>query len=179
MGLLSSYNDLDNFWIQNPQLAIDPEFREVYNQDKSKQKHQSSRLMYGLFFLIDPSEDNKFYNLTEADKKYLIAQEIFVNKEFDWESDSIKTLIKRIEDYALTPAKRSLRNWKKKLEERDEMLSSIAYTLENAAELDKILAQTDKLYSQYERVAKALAIENQEAKVRGGRQLSLSDKGEI
>jgi hypothetical protein len=88
-------------------------------------------------------------------------------------------LIKRIEDYALTPAKRSLRNWKKKLEERDEMLSSIAYTLENAAELDKILAQTDKLYSQYERVAKALAIENQEAKVRGGRQLSLSDKGEI
>ena len=179
MGLLSSYTDLDNFWIQNPQLALSPEFRLIYNEDKSRHKQQSSRLMYGLFFLVDPSEDNKFYNLTESDKKYLIAQEIFNAKEFNWEEESIKSLIKIVEDYTLTPAKRSLRNWKKKLEERDEMLASYPYTLDNAAELDKILAQTDKLYSQYERVAKALAVENQENKVRGGRQLSLSDKGEI
>jgi hypothetical protein len=179
MSLLASYTDLDNFWVLHPQLSLDARFRTVHEEDKSKHKTHSSRLMYGLVFLVDPSPENKFYNLTEVDKKYLIAQEIFGNKEFNWEDEKIEALIRHIEDFVLTPAKRSLRNWKKKLEERDQMLAEIKYSLENATELDKILAQTDKLYSQYERVAKALEVENQESKVRGGRQLSLSDKGEI
>lgn len=179
MRLLSNYNSLKDFWLENPQLMIHPTIREFYSSDNSKKKIDSSRLMYGISFLCDLSEDNKYSNYTMSDRKYLIAEEIFGNKEFDWEDDRIKELIEVIDDLCSTPLQRSLKNWKNKLEERDAFLAETPYTLENAEKLDKILAQTDKLFSQYERIVKNLSKEEKQPEGRGKQELSLSDRDEI
>lgn len=179
MRLLNNYVDPKSFWDLNPLLKLHPTLKEVYEQDKSRNKQDSSRLCYGLAILVDQSEENKFRNYPEEDKKFLIAEQLFGNKDFDWSTPEVVKLIEVFDDMLLSPAKRSLRNWKIKLEERDAFLGATKYSLQNAAELDKILAQTDKLYSQYERVLKALEADKQEPSARGAKQLSLSDQNKI
>lgn len=176
---LASYTDLSSFWDKNPQMMLEPLFKDIYTSDKSKGKVDSSRLMYGLCFLVDPSEDNKYRNYSIDDKKFLISTEIFGNKEFNWEDPKFQSIIGSFEKILLTPLRRSLKNWRVKLEERDAFLANTKYDIDNAEKLDKILAQTDKLFSQYERIAKALEGEKSETKSRGNKKLSLSDEGEI
>ena len=179
MNLLTSYKESGDFWRQNPQLTLHPDLQEFYKSDKSKGKQLSSRLMYAVVFVCDTSEENKFSNYPIKDRKFLVSQEIIGNAKFNWEEEKIVILIKAIEGLLLTPLRRSANNWRKKLEERDAFLASTPYTMENAQELDKILSSTDKLYSQYERIMKSLAKEEQETQSRGNQQLSLSDKDEI
>lgn len=179
MRLLNNYTDPRLFWEANPLLKLHPYLKQVYDSDTSKNKQDSSRLCYGLALLIDQSDDNKFKNYPEEDRKFLIAEQLFGNKDFDWTDPRVVELIKLFDEMLLSPARRSLRNWKIKMEERDAFLASVKYDISNATELDKILVQTDKLYQQYERCVKALEAEKGEAVARGAKQLSLSDQNRI
>lgn len=175
MGILATFETQSNFWKLNPQLTII--FNELYSSDKSKDKVKSSQLMWAIALLLDPSDENQFRNYPIEDRKILIAEDFLKEEKFNW--DIHKELINKFTVTQLSLAEKSLNNWYAKLQERDELIANTPYTLDNSTDLDKMLANTDKLYSQYERVKKDYEKEKLTETNKGGSVASLSDKGLI
>jgi hypothetical protein len=86
-NLVSNSDIESNFWQQNPAALTIPEFKEKYDQDKSKQKIDSSKMMWCLFMLRDQTSLNKLRNMSVADK---IAELTVTYYDGDWKE--IETL---------------------------------------------------------------------------------------
>jgi len=66
--------------------------------------------------------------------------------------------------------------WKKKIDERNELVNSIEYTLENFETVDKLITNTDKVFKQYQTVKAEVEKQDEAAMTtEGGSVLSLSD----
>lgn len=176
----------DNFWILNPELKIPQAFNELYSSDKSKDKEDSSKLLWGVFLLIDT--DSKFANLPESDRKELIEKDYFKVNKFDWKT--LKSQVKLYETLLLTPAKRALKVWNDKMDERSDFLKSTKYDIGTpndrgqlvggtAEIIDKMMSNTKKLFDDYQRVIKDLEEEKTREKSKGNRKTSLTDSGQI
>ena len=183
---LENYNENNNFWEFNPQYKVI--FKDLYSKDKSKNKDKTSTLMWGLLLYVHPKSD--FYNL--PDKEELIAKDIFKDSKFKWE-DYTDT-IKKIKDITLSQAEKSLVVWDETLKKRDKFIHSQEFTLDTyiedpetgrqkllkgtADQLDKMLANTVKLYDEYTKILKQLT-EEEQTKGKGGNPISLMDAGII
>ncbi len=177
MGLLNSYDHHANFWKINPQLIIPAPLAELYNADKSKEKQNSSQIMWAICFLVDQSEDNKFKDFPEEDRKKLLVEDFLKIPTFKFQD--YQPILDWVETALLSSAERALIAWRKKLEEREKFIMNTEYTLDSADSLDKIIANTDKLFSQLERIEKQYTKEQLEAKDKGGAVASASDRGLI
>lgn len=174
MSLLTNFDTNSNFWKLNPQLTIPKPLNDLYSKDKSKGKEDSSLLMWAICLLIDPSDENKFNKFPEEDRKELIKADFLKDPKFKFEQ--YQSIIDWYKEGMLTQAERSLLNWHKKLQERDKFIADTTYDLDTASELDKVMANTDKLYSQYERIVKQYEKEKTESRNRGNKKASLSDQ---
>lgn len=179
--VIGSYKEGANFWEYNPQYKII--MSDVYSSDKSKNKEKSSLMMWAIFFLIHPRSE--FYNL--PDKHTILARDFIKDNSFKWEKH--KDTIERVEEISLTQAEKSLVNWDMTLRKRDEFIHGQEFTLDNynddgrlqkgtADQLDKMLANTNKLYQEYFKILKELKNE-EDSRGKGNRPKSLSDSGEI
>lgn len=70
----------DNFWLFNPEMKIPEVFASLYKSDKSKNKEDSSRLMWGIYLIYH--RKSKFYNLPLEDKERLVAKDYLKNEKF-------------------------------------------------------------------------------------------------
>lgn len=177
MSLLTTFDSDANFWKLNPQLLIPEPLAKLYKEDKSKEKIDSSKIMWAICFLLDPSEDNKFRGFPEEDRKELIITDFIQDSKFKFEN--YQKIIDWYTENRLTKVERELLNWRNKLEERSKFIADTSYSIETADALDKIMANTDKLFNQLERVEKQYQKEQIESKDKGGKEASLSDKGMI
>lgn len=158
-----------NFWKEFPDFKLVKEFGSVYSKDKSREKVDSSHLMWAIHLCYHP--DSVFYNI--PNKQELITKD-FYKKELDW--DKIKYLTDIYVETTLSEAHRSLIMWEKQMNKRRAFLDDTEYSLDNAKELDVMAAQTFKLYQEYDRIKKLL---KEESTKDNGRPQSLSDTGEI
>lgn len=168
---------IPNYWEIDNQLALAGEFKKLYSEDKSKNKQDSSLIMWAVCFYTHP--ESRFLNFSTKEKRSLIETDI-VRKELNW--DYVNNYINEYKKLYLTQAKRSLENWKEKLEERDEYLQSLPYkalTLDDAKLLDVLLANTPKLYQQYEDIKQQISDEDAKTINKAGIKESASEKGDI
>ena len=187
MTLTRNFNTDDNFWETNPIFKTVKIFREFYESDKSRKKGNSSRIMWAIAFLIDQHEENIWRNLTEEDKKTLIAEEYLENKEFEWHlyQDIIGEYEKRI----MTVAERDFVELMEKMHERKNFIKNTPYTLDTtdsdgktikgtAKDLDTMVVNTTKLYDQLEIVKQKLERSKQlDGETRGGMKESATEQG--
>lgn len=180
MGSIIDNFDTDtNFWEVNPELKIPKLFNDLYTSDKSKNKNKSSKLMWAVALLVD--SDSKFRNLSEKEKKKLIAEDYLQEPDFNWEeyADTISIF----ENLTTSKLRKSLNVQERLLESRNEFLSKEKYTLDNAQELDKIFQGTSKIYETItklrDEVQKEELAESGQGVVKGGRTESASEKGEL
>lgn len=165
--------NLSNFWVAHPksqQLLTVKLFNDLHKKDKSKDKSESSNTMWAIALYTD--NDSIWIDLPSKDRKSLIGELIKVK----W--DLYTEYIKIYSELCLSQAERSLVAWKNKLQERDEFIADTPYDIENADRLDKILANTDKLYKQLKAIEAELSKE-QGIQNKGGSEASMSDTGEI
>lgn len=170
-----NFNPEMNFWELNPELKIPEEFAEFYNSDKSKDKSESSRIMNALYLLLD--KESKYRELPNKERKLLIAKDYLKNKDFNW--DSIKNLQDLYIKVTLKKAKRLLRNWEIKLEERDEFIASIKYDIDTSELLDKMMSKTEAIWESYLRILNEVEKEEGQGNVKGGGTESLTESGRI
>lgn len=152
-NITEDFDIKNNFWEFNPQMKII--FKEVYSKDKSKDKIRSSDLMWGIFLREHPKSD--MYNIPEKD--ILIANDIIGDSKFKWDDHS--DTIQKVIEVCLSQAEKSLIEWDRTLRKRDKFVHAQEFTLDEydeetnrlrkgtADQLDKMLANTNKLYLEY------------------------------
>lgn len=174
VNFIPGQKTIPNYWEIDNQLAFVPPFKELYGTDKTKGKKDSSLTMWAIAFYCHP--DSRIVNFPEQEKRVLIESDM-VGSKMEW--SKLDSYIKEYKNLYLTQAKRSLVNWKIKLEERDEYLMSIPYNtlpLEDAAKLDRLLADTPKLFKQYEDIKELIQEEDAKVINKAGIQESAAEK---
>jgi len=170
-------NFQNNFWDEYPELCLPELLAKIYDQDKTKNKGFSSRVMWGIHLCVHP--DSKLYNL--PDKEIVVARDFIKNKSFDW-----KDYKKQVEFYkqvVLTPAERSMHNWDEVMTLRDIGIKDMYkeamddHDADTILKLDRALAQTPKMFDDYKRIRESF--EADKVKKTGSRISSLSDADEI
>jgi len=192
--LTKSFSPTNNFWEFYPAFTVVKPFKQLYNSDKTRGKMGSSNIMWAIALCYHPKSD--LYNLKDKEERVF---EMVKDKSFKLEDyeEHIEVFI----DTTLTQAEKSLYAWEKRLKNRDKFIDSQEYTLDyyvknkngdnilsksgnlvtekgTADQLDKMAANTPKLYQDYFKIRKEL-IDEEQIKGKGGKNLSLSDAGEI
>lgn len=171
----------DNFWELNPQYTYI--FSDFYNSDKTKNKNKSSRIMWAIYFKIHPKSD--FYNLNDKDN--VIKTKWLKDDKFKWED--YNEYIELFKESVLTQAEKSLVSWDETMKRRNEFIHNQEFTLDEydesgklrkgtADQLDKMLANTSKLYAEYFKIKKEFSDEEIK-RGRGNKPMSMSDSDEI
>ena len=172
MQILNNFDTEANFWKINPQLVFPKEFSNLRGKDKSRDKKISSKIMWGITLLLDP--DSKFSNIPFNDRKKMIARDYLQEKNFKWEG--YKEAIGLYEKLILSPAKRQVNIWNKKMDEKTEYLESLTYE-EDSETIEKLLTTNAKLYAELDRITKQLEKEESEGITKGGVEESAVEKG--
>jgi|TARA_R110000796_G_scaffold236214_1_gene355441 hypothetical protein len=182
-----TFETQENFWQINPSFLTIKSFREFNKSDKSKNKSNSSQVMWAIAFLIDPHTDNPWKNLGEQDKRDLIKNDYL---DIDW--DQHQNLIDEYYSRCLTPAERNLFDIIEKMNERAKFIKNTEYSLDQyeemdgrsklvkgtAVQLDKMVVDTKKIYDQLEQVQQMVAKEKSDGgKTKGGMQESAAEQG--
>lgn len=171
----------DNFWNLNHQYTYI--FNDFYNKDKSKNKEKSSIIMWAIYFKIHPNSD--FFNL--ANKEDIIKEKWLKDSNFDW--SKYEKELELFKDAILSQAEKSLIAWNDTMKRRDEFIHDQEFSLDHyndegkivkgtADQLDKMLANTSKLYAEYFKIQKELSDEEVK-RGKGNKPKSLSDAGDI
>lgn len=162
--LLTSFDPFSDFYQTNPQLKII--FKSEY-ENKVPSSH-----MWALFLYAHP--ESKFYDESPSTRKELIFRD-FLHQDSSFSWDDYESTILTIEEKCLTKAQRALMRWEKALHDRDDFFASIPYS-ESTYELkDKMLANTPKLWDQFQAVQTLLAKE-QASKTHGDLEESFLEK---
>lgn len=190
---MESFDPRDNFWEVHPELTSAGAFAPMYKKDKTKGKIRSSKIAWCIKLIWD--RGSKFYNLPEVgpdNKIDMVFTDILGEKKFYKENEQfveeLREFYIRLND---SVAKRTLRGIEDKLIERDKFLRATPYPVLEEQDvvdvsewakkvdvLDKMLANTKKLYDLYDDARKIVEQEQQQS-TRGDEQESLSDSGEI
>jgi hypothetical protein len=166
-SILKNFNLDVNFWQLNPQLVL--AFNNLYNSDNSKNKEKSSKIMWAIAMLYDPSENNQFRN-AEFDKKKELIRSVYINdKNFAWENYLVE--IETYKDYALSPIEREILVLEESLASRREFLRT-PYTPKTAALLDDMHKKSVDIQKQHIELRKLIKETNIEGKTKGNRQKS-------
>lgn len=169
-----SANLENNFWKEFPEIRINEFFNTFYKSDKTKDKEFTSKIMWGIYLTMHP--ESKLYN--DPNKDSAVINNFIKDKNFKWETyEEHRTLYVEL---VLTTAEKALHNWNSLMTMRDKTLKEL-YTksLESGdilglEKLDKILANTAKLFADYAKIKKEY--EEQKTKKKGTRIRSLSDE---
>lgn len=182
------WNTDENYWILNPIMKTFKVFNDFYLSDKSKNKEQSSKIMWAIALYVDPSEYNPWRTTSDSDKKELIATDYLNNKNFNWEDPIYSQLIDTYIERCLTLAEKELVRFEKKLSQRGDFIDKTKYTLDEydedsgkvkkgtADQLDKMMVNTIKIYEQLDLI-KAMFNKESEGHLKGGSKESASEQG--
>lgn len=177
-----------NFWEVHPNFKSIREFRELRRLDKSKNKENSSRIMWAIALCKDKHIENTWRNEDDEDRLPLLAEDIIGDKDFDW--DSIEDLMYIYEQRVLTKPERDLVQFETKMRERQKFIDSTSYTLDSydekgkplkgtATQLDKMMVDSDKIYKRHEELKALYEKSEEDGHVFGGRTESASEQGLI
>ena len=167
----------NNFWLENPSLLILKEFKDLFDKDKSKNQTESSLLMWAIYYATSP--DSNYFNL--PDKYDILKDRLLKRPELKWEQyDNIIAFYKEI---VLTSAERALINWNEVMVLRDRSIKELYKTALEASdvktlvEIDRMLTNTPKMFSDYKKVKEDF--ETEKITKKGKRKQSLTEKGEM
>lgn len=184
MSVIKTFDDKQNFWQVNPQFKLMGPFKNFYDSDKTKNKNNSSQIMWAIAFRLDPSDNNIYRNLSDEDKMKYLSEDFIKSKTFKWEdyeelTDFYRSLI-------LTQAQKSLISWNEILEMRDKELKTWykdalkTKDMNLIVELDKIVSLTAKFFQDYKKIKEDFVKEDETISRGSGNKIkSLTDSGEI
>ena len=159
-----------NFWKINPHFKVPKIFNKLYTEDKSKDKKDSSQIMWALALYTDFG--SYFKDLSIEERLKLL-------------SDDYKIDISKYQDYVKgweifkTPIQKQMEQWNKFIVEKNIMMAELKMNLDNWEDIEKMLLSNEKLYQAYEKLQARLAEEDSNDKVKGDQAESISEKGLI
>lgn len=165
----------ENFWTLNNELKLIPVFKDLYEKDKSKDKNESSKLMWGFHLVYD--YESKFHDLTLKEREQVVSKEYFKDPKFKFSKYSVE--IEEFQRLFISAAKRYMIDWENMMDERKEFMATKEWSDETWEMLDKMHIASPKLYSEMKRIQEMLEKDVQDGEVKGDRTESASEKGLI
>lgn len=173
----------DDFFEINPQHKFISPFNKV----------KDSKLMWAIWLWCDPDPDNKVYRLSRDIKLDTVRR---YYSDFDLDDVLTQELIEAYSIYYLSPAARAFKEEEESLIHRANMIRRVQDELSRISKdnpmvladketqallsrIDKMRADTLKVYKQYEEVRKLFEIEVKNPKVYGGRKETIREKGDL
>ncbi len=190
-SLAKVWNPTENYWSLHPMMTVLGEFKSYYQQDKTKDKSESSRIMWAIAMLLDPHTDNALRSTETTDRVRIIVEDYLEEPEFDWEHPYVVALITEYKFLAMTHLERQVTNFETKLEQRDRFLADTDYTLDSyseksksvvkgtAKELDGMMINTSKLNGEYRSLKEALEAAENAGDMKGGATESAGESGAL
>jgi hypothetical protein len=169
----------NNFWLEYPELTFPEALNKLYVNDKSKNKVDSSKLMWAVFMITSPN--SIYYN--HHNKEEVIARDFLKDPKFKW--SSIKEAIDFYRNGVLTIAEQSLITWNEMMILRDKTLKELyasaakkkAEGLDDLVTIDKMMSNTAKMFADYKKIKEDFDVEKTKGK--GGKVVSLADDDDI
>lgn len=166
-----------NYWDLNSEVLILEEFNKFYSQDKSKNKQESSKILWAIHYAFHP--ESKFFNY--PNKLEVLAKDFIKDPKFKWQK--IASLTESFKNLVLSDVERALVNWNEIMVMRDNSLKEL-YKLaieqgdtDELVKLDKMLSNTPKMFEDYKKIKKDY--EEEKVTKKGKTISSLSDSGEL
>lgn len=167
----------NNFWEVYSDLIILEEFDKIYFKDKSKNKQDSSKILWAVYYCYNP--ESKFFNY--PNKQEVISKSFIKDPKFRWED--YKDLIDAYKNLVLSDAERALINWNEIMTMRDQSIKDLykkaieESDTDELVKIDKMLANTPKMFEDYKKIKKDY--EEEKVTKKGKTIASLSDSGEL
>lgn len=174
MKIIDSWDTRINFWEANPQLRIPALYKKLYDEDKSKTKAHSSKLMWAIALYADYT--SKYRQLSEKERKIIIATDWIEDPNFDWVK--IQDLIDTWNIF-LPVTKKQLMEWERLMNEKTAFLKTLTYDASTAELIEKLLISNSKLYKEFEDISSRLTEDSSNSQMMGGGQESLLESGDI
>jgi hypothetical protein len=167
----------NNYWDTNVELLILPSFSKLHTKDKSKNKEESSKIMWAMFYAYHP--ESKFFHY--PNKQETIEKSFIKDSKFKW--DHYKDIIEDFKNLVLSDAERALLSWNEIMIMRDNSIKELykkaleSCDTDELVKIDKMLANTPKMFEDYKKIKKDY--EEERTTKKGKKILSLTDSGEI
>lgn len=193
---IERFSETSNFWESNEQMKFMKPYNELYKADKSKDKGQSSKDMWTIAIMEDPDPSNIFYRIPKEDRLKMLIETY--NPKFDQNNKLIKQCWESFPEDNFDTIEKAFKQEIDSLVKRAKFLSGAEYTFDDvekdekgktifvagkpmvkkgtATELDKMRANTLKIYEQYDQVKTMFEKNKSSARVHGGRKESLSER---
>lgn len=164
-----------NWWELNPHVIHVKPFSKLYSRDSSKNKINSSKEMWCIFFMSEPDEDiNLYYRLSETDRLDVC---ISFYSDFNINDEDIIECLIAYPDVCLTVIEQTLKNTKDMFHKRNAFLKTAEYNFETMTQLDNAIAKTPKLEEDFDKVyQKYIEQKNKKVQLHGGRNQTLREK---
>lgn len=163
----------DNFWEVNPHVRYLTKFKDLYEKDKSKDKTKSSRQMWAVVLFVDTR--SPFRRMEETQRKIEVLN--YLGNSSTWEE--IEPYFKPYEEACLSEKQQLFKSWGDKLRTREQFIRATDYKATTFKMLDEMMSQTEKMWKMYANVEKDMIEEEQQARIKGGRKRSKSERKEI
>lgn len=167
-----------NYWELNPHLIYLKPYSTLYNEDKSKNKTESSKIMWCVTWMIDPDEEtNKYFRLGE-EQRIEVCKEF--QPEFNPDDELIQSIMEAYPEDCLTVIERSLRDTKEFIRRRDKFIKSQPYDFTTMKDLDDAAGKSIKILQDYEKIEKQfLEYKSKGVRIKGGRNQTIRESGGI
>ena len=119
-SVLSNFdiNNPKNFWKLYPSFKTPKRFNELYNSDKSKDKKDSSLIMWALIHMFDKTEANPYREADFSERIEVINEDVLNDVKYKWDDSLIEYAGKFFE----TEEERTLREYLSYMEDRRKFL---------------------------------------------------------
>lgn len=191
------YYENANFWKLNPQLQYIKPFNKLYESDESINKDLSSKTMWCIVFMCEPDEEiNKFLRIPEKERYEMLKETFF--SLFDMDDKLIKECLDEYPILCMSSVQRALKDEKEMLMKRASFIKSQEYTLDTydvvtgqggrpvrvtmpgtAKQLDTMHKATKSIMDNFKLIENEFFTEKSKSQLKGNRQESKSEKGEI
>ncbi len=186
-------NPDQNFWELNPFFKVIDPFSNLYEQDKSKNKIESSKKMIAVFLLTEvDEEENPFARMALDFRREMINKKITDTSDLDPYIDAYllhhrtlaeRTLYEELE--TLTTRGKLIRDTPITLDTSTEEIDPLTgkkYVLTikgTASQLEQMRKNTGPIYKAYDDAKKLFEKEKLDSKTFGQSKLTNSDKAKI
>ena len=153
----------------------DLEFKLPFRKIKEVFPEKASLYSWYIFLYCDTNSSFRTY---PAEHRRIELSENFIKEDIH-DFPEIQEAIKDYEINMMSLAKRNFKKWEDKLTERQKFIEDTDYTSETFEMLDKLMAQTSKMWDMFLKLKTEFDKEGDEDQTYGGVELSASEKGMI
>lgn len=166
-----------NFWEEpkNDQLLLIQEFKDLFEKDKTKDKKESSMIMWAVYFACDYY--TRYSEVPQQDRIIEIEKSLFNDPGYFTKNRKVlEPLMTKYNKLQETSPRKYLITFLETIEKRRMFLENVEYDNHTAKAIDDMLLNSSKLFQQEKDIQTMLASKG-ESIIKGDVKLSLMDLG--